>query len=125
MTELQRVNLHYIHEHINGIHPGRKLPHGIYYDHLTCEFFTYSNLPEFERVYYLYQYQFGGFAKFNDEWFIQVGYGYTGERVIVERQDGLKFHVILGTKVHEDHESEYYNFTFIKKEIVSITTHNV
>jgi hypothetical protein len=115
-----KVYLYYIHEHMNDAVIQQLQQKGlISYDPIMKFYYTHSNIPEFEHGLFHCQFQFSGFSFYNNEWVLQVAYGYPGERVIVQRSDGNIVDAVLLEKKGEDHESEYYSFRCIKHNVLS------
>jgi len=113
-----KIALHYIHEHID-INVGGTLPSGVEYDPILEKYTIDFDHGNFKNVF-LYQFQFGGFKNYDGEWLAQVGYGYVGERVILERRDHRRVHVVLTEFVYEDEQSQYFRFEKIKSDSITL-----
>ncbi len=113
-----KIALHYIHEHID-LNEGGSLPSGVEFDPVIEKYMIDMTHENFKNIF-MYQFQIGGFKSENGEWLAQVGYGHVGERVILERRNGHRIHVILTEFVYEDYLSQYFRFEKIKSDDISL-----
>lgn len=109
------VALPYAHEHVPSITP-ENTPNGIRWDATNESYVCLKSDPNFERTYWKYQYQIGGFKLSGRDWLAQVGEGRTGERVFLHKRNGQVCFVKLKKLAFEDEDAQYFHIEFLVNE---------
>lgn len=109
------IKLLYAHEHVPNISPDAPPP-GIRWDASIESYVCERSDPNFERAYWKYQYQIGGFKLNGHDWLAQVGEGHTGERVFLHKRNGQVCFVQLKKMAFEDDEAQYFHIEFLRNE---------
>lgn len=109
------VSLLYAHEHVPEISP-ENTPNGIRWDATNESYVCRKSDPNFERTYWKYQYQIGGFKLSGTTWLAQVGEGRPGERVFLHKRNGQVCFVKLKKMAFEDEDAQYFHIEFLENE---------